>query len=77
MGTISITEKNGKLIALKAVKGDEDALLMTDDGTMIRISLDNVATYGRTTQGVKLMNVNDSRLTTISIVGHEEEEQVE
>ncbi len=75
VATLNITEKNGKLICLKAVNGDEDALLMSDDGTIIRISLDTVAVYGRNTQGVKLINVDDSKLATVTIVEYEEEEQ--
>ena len=74
VGSINITEKNGKLIALKAVNGDEDCLLMTNDGTIIRIALNNVAIYGRTTQGVKLMNVDENKLTTVSIVEHQEDD---
>ncbi len=74
VATINITEKNGKLMCLKAVNGDEDALLMSDDGTIIRISLDTVAIYGRNTQGVKLINVDNSKLAAVTVVEHEEEE---
>ncbi len=77
VATLNITEKNGKLMCLKAVNGDEDALLMSDDGTIIRISLDTVAIYGRNTQGVKLINVDESKLAAVTIVEHEENEESE
>lgn len=53
--TININEKNGPLVALKAVRGDEDCLLMTSDGIVIRFSLKNVSTTGRAAQGVRLV----------------------
>ncbi len=75
VASINITEKNGKLVCLKAVNGDEDVLMMTNDGTVIRINLQNVATYGRNTQGVRLMRVNEeAAVTTVTIVDHENEE---
>ncbi|NLZ75618.1 MAG: DNA gyrase subunit A [Erysipelotrichia bacterium] len=77
VATINITDKNGKLMCLKAVNGDEDALLMSDDGTIIRISLETVAIYGRNTQGVKLINVDESKLAAVTIVEHEEDEDLE
>ncbi len=77
VATINITEKNGKLMCLKAVNGDEDALLMSNDGTIIRISLDTVAIYGRNTQGVRLINVDDSTLAAVTIVEHEEDEDLD
>ncbi|MBR5049051.1 MAG: DNA gyrase subunit A, partial [Erysipelotrichaceae bacterium] len=73
--TINITEKNGKLVCLKAVNGDEDALVMTDEGTIIRISLADVALYGRNTQGVRLINVGDSKVATVTVVAREQEEE--
>jgi DNA gyrase subunit A len=57
--TINITDKNGPLVVVKAVVGDEDLLMVTDTGTIIRISLDNVGVYGRDTQGVRMISVNE------------------
>ena len=72
VATVNITEKNGQLMCLRAVKGDEDVLIMTDNGTMIRISLETVSTYGRNTQGVKLINVDeDARVATIALINHD------
>jgi DNA gyrase subunit A len=75
VATINITEKNGKLVCLKAVSGDEDALVMTDEGTIIRISLDSVAQYGRNTQGVRLISVGEAKVATVTIVAHEQPEE--
>ncbi len=75
VATVNITEKNGKLMALRAVHGDEDVLIMTDNGTMIRISLETVSTYGRNTQGVRMINVDEeSRVATIALIDKEEVE---
>lgn len=68
VASINVTEKSGKQIALKAVNGDEDALLMNNEGMMIRISLDKVSIYGRKTLGVRLFNVNDSKLAAVTII---------
>ncbi|MDR3163851.1 MAG: DNA topoisomerase (ATP-hydrolyzing) subunit A [Mycoplasmataceae bacterium] len=57
--TLKITSKTGKLIYVGAVKGDEDALMITSKGKVIRFSLAQVSRIGRSTQGVKLMNVID------------------
>lgn len=72
--TINITEKNGALVSLRAVNGDEDCMIMTDDGIVIRISLESVSVYGRTTQGVKLISpAEGSKVSTVAIVDKAEE----
>lgn len=74
--TLKITEKNGKLVSLKAVNGDEDCMIMTDDGVVIRISLDQVSTYGRSAQGVRLISTTEaSKVSTIAIVEKSEDEE--
>ncbi len=76
--TINITEKNGPLVSLRAVNGDEDCMIMTDDGIVIRISLASVSVYGRTTQGVKLITPADgSKVSTVAIVEKEITEESE
>jgi DNA gyrase subunit A len=57
--TLKVTTKTGKLIFVNAVKGDEDALMITSTGKVIRFSLTQVSRIGRSTQGVKLMNVDE------------------
>jgi len=67
--TVSITEKNGKLVSVRAVNGDEDILIVTDIGQVIRISLKNVGTYGRVAQGVKLIRVDEvAKVSAIAII---------
>ncbi|MEG0314205.1 MAG: DNA gyrase subunit A [Erysipelotrichaceae bacterium] len=74
--TINITEKTGSLINVRAVTGDEDAMIITDQGIIIRISLDKVGIYGRNTQGVKLINVNEGEtVAKIAIVEASVEEE--
>lgn len=72
--TININEKNGELVALKCVEGDEDCMIMTNDGIIIRISLGKVSTLGRATQGLRLIKPGEgSFVSNICILEHEEE----
>ncbi|MPM71632.1 DNA gyrase subunit A [bioreactor metagenome] len=72
--TVNITERNGELVSLRAVNGDEDLMIITDEGVVIRISLKDVAVYGRNAQGVKLINLDENRsVAAIAIVDAEEE----
>lgn len=72
--SISTTARNGKLIALRAVEGDEDLLIITTEGVVIRISLLEVAIYGRSTQGVKLINLKDeTTVAAVTLLTNEEE----
>ncbi|TXT19921.1 MAG: DNA gyrase subunit A [Erysipelotrichaceae bacterium] len=73
--TINITDKNGPLVVVKAVVGDEDLLMVTDTGTIIRISLENVGVYGRDTQGVRMISVNEG--SSLSMAAVIEKESIE
>ncbi|MBQ0036245.1 MAG: DNA gyrase subunit A, partial [Firmicutes bacterium] len=74
--TININERNGELVALKAVNGDEDCMIMTSDGVVIRIHLEKVSTLGRATQGVKLIKPDEGTyVSAVSILMHEEAEE--
>ena len=76
--TINITNKNGELVGLRAVNGDEEALIITDDGTVIRIDVDDVGIYGRNAMGVRLINVRDeTKVTSIALFKEEEAEESE
>ena len=76
--TVTITEKNGPLITIKAVNGDEDLMVITDEGVVIRISLETVGTYGRTAQGVKIINLNEGgKVAAVAVVNKAEEEIAE
>ena len=74
--TININESNGELVALKAVNGDEDALIMRNDGVIIRISLFNVSTLGRVTKGVRLIKPEENTyVKTVTLMDHQDEEE--
>ena len=76
--TININESNGELVALKAVNGDEDALIMRNDGVIIRISLSNVSTLGRVTKGVRLIKPEENTyVKTVTLMEHQDEESEE
>lgn len=76
--TININEKNGDLVGIKAVNGDEDCMIMTNDGIVIRISLDKVSIQGRATQGVRLIKPQEGTVvSTVTILEHLEEEPQE
>ncbi|OAB40499.1 DNA gyrase subunit A [Paenibacillus macquariensis subsp. defensor] len=72
--TINVTEKNGAVIALKVVKNDEDLMIITTLGTLIRTSMEGISTMGRYTQGVKLINIReDDAVATVCRVDKTEE----
>lgn len=76
--TININESNGELVALKAVNGDEDALIMRNDGVIIRISLSNVSTLGRVTKGVRLIKPEENTyVKTVTLMDHQDEDSEE
>lgn len=72
--TLNVTDKNGPIVALKVVQNDEDLMIMTSSGTMIRTSMDGISTMGRNTQGVKLINIrDDDSVATVTRVARSEE----
>ncbi len=58
--TINITEKTGKLIALKAVTDSHDLMIVTENGNMLRIPVSGIRVMGRATQGVRVINLRDN-----------------
>ncbi|MDD4123905.1 MAG: DNA gyrase C-terminal beta-propeller domain-containing protein, partial [Bacilli bacterium] len=74
--TINITEKNGNLVAMRAVNGDEDLLITTTKGIIIRLPLSQVKVYSRNTQGVTIIRLDDDQeVASIAVTDHEEEIQ--
>ncbi|MBB6674414.1 DNA gyrase subunit A [Cohnella nanjingensis] len=57
--TLNVTDKNGTIVSLKVVSDEEDLMIMTSSGTLIRTSMSGINTMGRITQGVKLINIKD------------------
>ncbi len=73
--TVNVTDKNGVLVAMRAVNGDEDLLVTTNKGTIIRLPLTQVKVAGRNTQGVRLIRLDeDQEVTSVAAVPHIEEE---
>ena len=72
--TLKESEKRGPLAALKIVKGDEDLLVITKNGILIRISLSQVSRTGRNTSGVRIINLNGGDyVSSVTLVPHQEE----
>ena len=76
--TINITPKTGELVSVRAVHGDEDAMIVTNSGIIIRIEVDKIGIYSRNTQGVKLINVGENEsVAKVAIVDKAEEVETE
>ena len=77
MKTANITDKNGHLAGLLTVKGDEDLMVITDTGVMIRTNVANISQTGRSTMGVKVMRLDkNAKIVTFTTVAAAEEEEV-
>ena len=75
---LNVTEKNGNIVSFKTVNGDEDLMIVTNSGIIIRLHLVQVSTTGRVAQGVRLINLkDDQKVSTIAILNHDDEIQEE
>lgn len=75
---LSVTEKNGELVAHKVVNNESDLMIITESGMLIRLPIDQISQLGRVTQGVKLINLKDNQyVSTISIVDKIDESEEE
>ena len=75
--TANITDKNGNLAGIVTVSGDEDIMVITDTGVIIRTAVANISQTGRATQGVKVMRLDaTARIVTFALVEPEEVDQV-
>ncbi|WP_346350018.1 DNA gyrase subunit A [Lactococcus petauri] len=73
---MNITDRTGKLAGLTAINGDEDIMVITDTGVVIRTSVDNISQTGRAAQGVKIMRLDDdAQIVTFALVEPEQEEE--
>lgn len=73
--TVNVTDKNGSLVAMRAVNGNEDLLVTTNEGTIIRLPLQQVKVAGRNTQGVRLIRLDENQaVSSIAVVPHDETE---
>ncbi|MFA7560537.1 MAG: DNA gyrase subunit A [Candidatus Izemoplasmatales bacterium] len=76
--TLNVTEKNGPLAKLISVNGDEDLLVVSDKGIIIRTPIDQISITKRATQGVKIINLVDNHLVkTVALVDKEECDELE
>lgn len=76
--TITVTDKTGELVSLKAVNNEDDLMIITKKGTMIRMGVDTLRVMGRATQGVRLINLrsNDEIASIAKVPASDEEEEV-
>ena len=76
--TVNVTAKNGPLVGLATVNGDEDIMLVTDQGVIIRFGIESVSQTGRSAVGVHLIKIdNGARVATIAKVDKEVDEETE
>ncbi len=76
--TIKITEKNGPLVSVRTVMGDEDVLVSSNEGMMIRTTVSQISVTGRDTLGVRIINLKEGEIVSnIAVVSQEEQEKEE
>ena len=73
--TYKITPKTGDIVGIRIVEDNDDVMLITDTGTIIRLNVSEISILGRSTQGVTLMRTNEGRVISIEKVSEEEEEE--
>ena len=74
--TANVVDKNGPLAGLMTVKGDEDLMIITNTGVMIRTSVANISQTGRSTMGVKVMRLDqDAQIVTFTTVQADEKDE--
>ena len=75
---LNITEKNGNIVSFKIVKENEDLMIITDSGIIIRIDINQISTTGRVAQGVRLIKLNDDqKVSSIALLDKETENEEE
>lgn len=76
MKNYNVTEKTGKVAGVKIVSDEDDVLVISDDGTIIRMAASDVSIYGRSTQGVRIMRLAEgSKVISLAVTAKEEEEE--
>ena len=74
---LNVTEKNGNIVSFKTVHSNEDLMIITNNGIVIRLPLEQVSSTGRVAQGVKLINLKDEqKVSTIAIVDKDESSEI-
>ncbi|CCY46136.1 dNA gyrase subunit A [Firmicutes bacterium CAG:822] len=73
---LNITDKNGNIVSFKLVSGDEDLMIITDSGIIIRLPIGQISTTGRVAQGVRLIHLKDNqKVSSIALLDKESEEE--
>ena len=72
--TYKVTPKTGEIVGIKIVDDNDDVMLITDTGTIIRIHASEISILGRSTQGVTLMRTNEGKVVSIEKITEKEEE---
>lgn len=72
--TYKITAKTGNIVGIRIATDDEDVMIITENGTIIRLEVKDINVLGRTTQGVTLMRTNEGKVVSIETISPEEEE---
>ena len=71
--TVNATEKNGNLVTVRAVNGNEDMMIVTQAGVVIRIPLEQVKIAGRNTQGVRIIRLDENQaIASVAVAPHQE-----
>ena len=73
---LNVTDKNGHLVAFKSIDGDEDAIITTNNGIVIRLDINKISTLKRNTQGVRLISLKENQTVTSVTITEKEEEEV-
>ena len=74
--TLNITDKNGSIVSFKTVTNDNDLMIITDTGIIIRLDVEKISQMSRVTQGVRLINLKgEQKVSSISIVDKTNEEE--
>ncbi|RIM23480.1 DNA gyrase subunit A, partial [Staphylococcus cohnii] len=74
--TATITERNGNIVCITSVTGEEDLMVVTNSGVIIRIDVNDISQNGRAAQGVRLIKLDDNQfVSTVAIVNEEDEEE--
>ena len=72
--TYKITPKTGNLVGIRVATDDEDVMLITDNGTIIRLNVKDISILGRSTQGVTLMRTNEGKVVSIETIAPDDNE---
>ena len=76
--TIQVTEKTGSLIALKAVKDEDDLIITSKEGIMIRIGVNQIRVMGRATQGVRVIRLDDKDgIADVAVITESDDEEID